>query len=158
MTHRRMTAASRVAFVVIALASAGALAQEASMITPHDIKWMDAPPVLPKGAKMAVLMGDPSKPGPYVIRLKAPPGYKIAPHWHSLPEELTVISGTFYLGVGDDAKTKGAHALGAGSFHYLPAQQHHYAFTRGNAVLQINATGPFDINYLNAADDPQKKM
>ena len=158
MTHRRMTAASRAALVAIALASTGALAEEASMMTPRDIKWMDAPPVLPKGAKIAVLMGDPFKPGPYVIRLKAPPGYRIAPHWHTQPEELTVISGTFYLGVGDEAKSKDAHALSAGSFHYLPAQQHHFAFTRGSAVLQINAMGPFDINYLNAADNPQKKM
>ena len=158
MVNRRTAIASLVLSTAVAAVCAPAFAQDETTLTPHEMKWMAAPPVLPKGAKLAVLMGDPFKPGPYVLRLEVPPGYKIPPHWHTQPEELTVISGTFYLGLGDEMKTKGAHALPVGSFHYLPAQQHHYAVTRGKAVLQINAMGPFDINYLNAADDPQKKM
>jgi len=111
---------------------------------------------LPKGAKLAVLYGDPGKPGPFTIRLSAPAGYKIAPHWHTQAEALTVVSGALYLGMGDQAKTSSAHALNAGGFHYLPAKQHHYAFTKSAAEIQISGDGPFDINYINPADNPDK--
>ena len=74
-----------------------------SFVNPKDIKWGDAPPSLPKGAKIAVLQGDPGKPGPFVIRLMVPAGYKLAPHWHSQDESLTVISGTLYFGLGRPA-------------------------------------------------------
>jgi len=121
-----------------------------------DIKWADAPPVLPKGAKIAVLYGDPFKPGPYVIRLKMPIGYKIAPHWHSQAENLTVISGTFNIGAGDTMDKAQAHRMNTGGFHYLPAKAHHYAYTSTVTVLQIHGEGPFDITYINPDDDPQK--
>ena len=75
-----------------------------------------------------------------------------------LDEQLTVISGTFYLGLGDSVDAKKATGLPAGGFHYLPAKQHHYAFSKGPAVVQVSGNGPFDITYLNPADDPQKKM
>lgn len=129
-----------------------------TMMAPKDMKWGPAPPTLPKGAKLAVLRGDPGKPGPFVLRLMMPGAYKIAPHWHSQDEALTVISGTFYLGLGDTIDAKAAHALPAGGFHYLPAKAHHYAFSKGSTVVQVNGNGPFDITYLNPADDPQKKM
>ena len=121
-----------------------------------DIKWGAAPPSVPKGAKIAVLNGDPGKAGPFVIRLMAPAGYKIPAHWHTQTENLTVISGTFYLGSGDTMNPAHEHALKAGGYHYLPAKAHHYAFTKAPAVVQINGDGPFDINYINPADDPQK--
>ena len=129
-----------------------------TMMAPKDMKWGPAPPALPKGAKVAVLRGDPGKSGPFVLRLMVPDGYRIAPHWHSQDEELTVISGTFYLGLGDTVTSKTAHALPAGGFHFLPAKQHHYAFSKGRTIVQVNGNGPFDITYLNPADDPQKKM
>jgi Domain of unknown function (DUF4437) len=129
---------------------------DATFINPADIKWGDVPPVLPKGAKIAVLAGDPFKPGAYVIRLKMPAGYKIAPHWHSKAENLTVLSGAFSLGSGDTMDKAHAHALGVGGFHYLPATAHHYAFTNTPTVLQIHGEGPFDITYINPADDPSK--
>lgn len=158
MIDRRTAVLSLVLSAAVAAVCAPAFAQEAKTLTPHEMKWMDAPPTLPKGAKVTVLMGDPFKPGPFVMRLQAPANYKIPPHWHSQAEELTVVSGTLYLGMGDQMKTKGAHALPAGSFHFLPAKEHHYAYSKGPAVVQINGDGPFDINYLNAADDPTKKM
>jgi hypothetical protein len=127
-----------------------------TFINTGDIKWGDAPPVLPKGAKIAVLSGDPFKPGPFVIRLKMPAGYKIAPHWHSQAENLTVISGAFNLGSGDKADKAHAHLLHAGGFHYLPAMAHHYAFSNTATVLQIHGEGPFNITFINAADDPSK--
>ena len=148
------------AVAVCALASAHALAADAmadpTFISARDIKWGDPPPALPKGAKFAVLYGDPGKAGPYVIRLMLPVGYKIAPHWHTLPENLTVISGTFYLSTGDTMDKAHAHALKEGGFHYLPAKAHHSAYAGSKTILQVHGEGPFDITYVNPADDPQK--
>ena len=125
-------------------------------MNPGDIKWGDAPPVFPKGAKMAVLMGDPGKDGVFVARLSMPANYKIAPHWHSQDEDLTVISGTFYLAEGDKLETAHAHGMKAGAFHHLPAKTHHFAYSKGPAVVQINGKGPFDITYLDPKDDPSE--
>ena len=125
-------------------------------INPGDVKWGAAPPALPKGAKIAVLYGDPFKSGPFVVRLMAPAGYRIPPHWHSQIENLTVISGVLNLGEGDQLDKAHAHALKAGGYHYLPAKAHHYAFTVVPTVIQIHGDGPFDITYINDKDDPQK--
>jgi hypothetical protein len=161
-----MTSATRsfsILTLVIAaslLASTQAMAADAmgemTFINQGDVKWGDAPPVLPKGAKIAVLYGDPFKSGPYVVRLKMPAGYKVAPHWHSQAENLTVISGAFNIGSGDTVDKAHAHLMNAGGFHYLPAKGHHYAYTNAPTVLQIHGEGPFDINYINPDDDPQK--
>ena len=122
-----------------------------------EVKWGDAPPVFAKGAKMAVLQGDPGKPGPFVARLMLPTNYRIAPHWHTQDEDLTIISGTFYLAEGDKLDTGAhAHAIKAGGYHHLPGKVHHYAYSKGPVVVQINGMGPFDITYLNPADDPSK--
>lgn len=119
-----------------------------------DMKWGDAPPTLPKGAKVAVLVGDPGKAGPFVIRLKMPPGYKVPPHWHSKAENVTVISGALSLGMGDTLDMKAAQTLKMGGFHSIGAQIHHYAFSKSGAVVQIHGEGPFDITYINPADNP----
>jgi hypothetical protein len=139
-----------------ALPTTASAASESVLINPGSIKWGDAPPSLPKGAKIAVLYGDPSKSGPFCMRLKVPAGYKIPAHWHSQAEALTVISGTFYLGMGDKMETAATHPLMAGGFHYLPAKEHHFAISKGASIVQVNGEGPFDITYINAADDPQK--
>jgi hypothetical protein len=149
-----------IACAAVAAASAAVAADMAmgSMyMNTKEMKWGDAPPSLPKGAKITVLSGDPGKAGPFVARLQVPASYKIAPHWHSTDEDLTVISGTFYLAEGDKMETKGAHAMGAGGFHHLPAKTHHYAYSKGPTVVQINAMGPFDINYVDPKDDPSVK-
>jgi hypothetical protein len=147
--------------VACAAFAASAIAQGTgaahTFIIPTDIKWGDAPPSLPKGAKIAVLQGDPSKAEPFVIRLLAPAGgYKIAPHWHTQDEQLTVISGMLYIGMGDKFSKRAARALPRGGFHFLPGKEHHYAFTTGRTIVQINGNGPFDINYIDPVDDPQK--
>ena len=126
-----------------------------TFINQTDLKWGDAPPGLPKGGKIAVLSGDPGKPGPFVIRLMAPAGYNIPPHWHSQIENLTIISGALYLGMGDNMDHIQANALNAGGFHYLPAKAHHYAFSKAPTVVQIHGQGPFDIAYVNPQDDPR---
>jgi hypothetical protein len=133
-----------------------AVAGEMTMVNPNEMKWSDAPPNMPKGGKIVVLAGDPGKPGPYVMRLMAPANYKIAPHWHTQTENLTVISGTLYLGMGEKVVAKDAHALKAGAFHYLPGKTPHYAFTKSPTVVQVNGEGPFDLNYVNPADNPEK--
>lgn len=138
------------------LSAAAVAADEQIFVNSSDLKWMDAPAALPKGAKLAVLYGDPTKNGPFVIRLMAPAGYRIAPHWHSQTENLTVVSGALYLGQGDTMDAKHAHALRAGGYHYLPAKAHHYAFTKAATVVQVHGEGPFDIMYINDKDDPQK--
>jgi hypothetical protein len=147
----------RIAVVLLVTAASVAAPLQAAdevSLNKDDMKWGDAPPVLPKGAKLAVLRGDPGKPGPFTLRLNAPANYKIAPHWHSQAEDLTIISGALYLGMGDKMDAKAAHALKAGGFHYLPAKMHHYAFSKSPTVIQISGEGPFDINYLNPNDDP----
>lgn len=121
-----------------------------------DVKWGAAPPVFPKGAKMAVLQGDPGKDGVFVVRLQMPGNYKIAPHWHSKDEDLTIISGALYLAEGDKLEMNHAHAMKVGGYHHLPAKTHHFAFSKAPTVVQINGQGPFDIVYINAADDPSK--
>ena len=145
-----------IALSLAALCSPAWSAADHVFMNPGDIKFGEGPPSLPKGAKVAVLFGDPGKPGPVVMRLQAPAGAKIAPHWHSTAESLTVISGTLFLGDGDVMDEKKAHGLKTGGYHYLPAKAHHYAFTKHATVVQINTEGPFDINYINPADDPSK--
>jgi quercetin dioxygenase-like cupin family protein len=157
---RSITKLLGLALVMSVMHSLPAFADDAMgdgvFINTGEIKWGDAPPTLPKGAKLAVLFGDPGKPGPFVVRLKAPAGYKIPPHWHTQTENLTIISGALYLGMGDKAQAAQAHALKPGGYHYLPAKAHHYAFTKAATVIQIHGDGPFDINYIDPNDDPQK--
>jgi len=124
-------------------------------VTADAVKWGPAPPSLPAGAQAAVLFGDPGKAAPFVLRLKFPAGYGIAPHQHSIDEPVTVISGNLLIGAGDKIDRASATALAPTGFVYLPAGMTHYAIADEVTVVQINATGPFDIIYVNAADDPR---
>jgi len=155
---KKQNAARRIGFATAALAAVFAAPahpmDDQVFVNSSAIKWGAAPPTLPKGAKLTVLYGDPGKPGPFTMRLATPANYKIAPHWHSQTENLTIISGTLYLGMGDKLVAKEARALRAGGYHYLPAKAHHYAFSKAPTVIQIAGDGPFDINYLNPKDDP----
>jgi mannose-6-phosphate isomerase-like protein (cupin superfamily) len=122
-------------------------------VNADEIKWGEAPPDLPKGAQLAVLHGDPAKKAPFTLRLKIPDGYKIPPHWHTRDEQLTILSGTFVLHMGDMMDAP-ASTLTAGGFHFLPGKMHHAAEATGETVLQLDGIGPFDIHYLNPADNP----
>ena len=145
-----------IALSLAALCSPAWSADDHVFVNPAEVKWGPAPPNFPMGAKLAVLYGDPGKAGPLVLRLSMPANYKIAPHWHTSAENLTVISGTLYLGDGDKMDMTKAFALKTGGYHYLPAKEHHYAFSKAATVVQANTEGPFDINYINPADDPSK--
>jgi quercetin dioxygenase-like cupin family protein len=124
-------------------------------INPKDIKWGPAPPDLPKGAELAVLHGDPSKKAVFTLRLKLPAGYKIPPHWHTKDEQLTILSGVFILHMGDTMDAPASN-LEAGAYHFLPGKMHHAAVANGETTLQLDGMGPFDIHYLNPADNPNK--
>jgi quercetin dioxygenase-like cupin family protein len=122
------------------------------------LQWEAVPPVLPKGAQLSVLSGDPGKAGPFTIRLKAPAGYKIPAHSHPTAERVTVISGEFHFGMGDKLDEAKAEKLGSGGFVDLPAKMNHYAFMSIETVVQIDSEGPFAITYVNPADDPSKSQ
>jgi len=124
------------------------------MSAPKDLKWGDPPPVFAKGATMSVLSGDPSKEGLYVVRLKMPAGYQIKPHWHPTDEHVTVISGTFSLGMGEKFDKATMTELPVGGYSLLPAQMRHYAMAKSAAIVQVHGMGPFQLTYVNPADDP----
>src|ERR1700741_4696790 len=116
------------------------------MVRAASMHWGDAPAALPPGVQAAVLSGDPGKPGAFTIRLKAPAGYRVPRHWHPTDEQVTVIEGELTLAMGDGAEAHSAD-FAPGDYVLLPAKMLHEASTRNGAVLQINSTGPFEINY-----------
>jgi len=128
--------------------------EKAVVLTPADLKWGDPPAVFPAGAKLAVLEGDPGKAGPFTIRLQAPDGYKVMAHWHPTAEKITVISGEFHAGMGDKLQEEGSSTFPAGSFIVMPAHMHHFAWAKGETIVQVSGNGPFQLTYVNPADDP----
>jgi len=128
-----------------------------AVYAPKDIKWMTGPDALPKGTEVAILEGDPSKAGPFTLRLKFPANYRIPPHWHPAIEHVTVISGEFYIGMGDKLDEKTAIAMPTGSFAFMAPEMHHYAFTHDPAIVQLHGIGPWGITYINPQDDPRNK-
>jgi ketosteroid isomerase-like protein len=121
------------------------------------LKWGDAPPALPPGAKLAVVSGDPSKAEPFTIRAQVPAGYKVPPHWHPGDENLTILSGTVALGMGDAWDEASMKSVGTGGYAGLPAGMHHSFLAKTAATFQVHGMGPFEITYVNAADDPRQK-
>lgn len=135
--------------------SSSVAASEHKIIAPSELNWADAPPGLPPGAKMAVLDGDPTKKGSFTIRLQTPDGYKVAPHTHPTTERVTVISGSFHLGMGEKFDEAAGREMGPGSFAVLPAGMAHFGWGTGDTIIQIHSEGPFQIKYVNSADDPR---
>ena len=160
MKHTRYSAVlfTSLAFVV-ALDVTAAFAQSAHVLVPADkMQWGPAPPQLPAGAELSVLEGNPAAKGDVTLRLRLPANYNIPPHWHSMDERVTVLSGTLNVGMGDRLDRKASQALEKGGFVSLPAKMHHFAWTAVPTVIQINLEGPFDIFYINPADDPQNRQ
>ena len=126
--------------------------------TPRDdIQWGPAPPIFPKGAEMAVLQGDPSKSEEFTVRLRMPNGYKIAPHTHPTTENVTVLKGTFFAGMGEQFSESNLKAFARDAFASIPANHAHYAMARGQTIVQVHGLGPFVLTYVNPADDPTKR-
>lgn len=159
MRPHRLVLAAVAGFAVLYLGIAVAHdekgAMKAAVHAPGNVQWKDGPPSLPVGAKVAVLEGDPAKPGPFVFRVKVPDGYRIPPHTHPRPERVTVISGTFNLGMGEAFDEKTTTALPAGTYGTWPAGMKHFVWIKGETVVQFHGDGPWIINYLNPADDPR---
>jgi mannose-6-phosphate isomerase-like protein (cupin superfamily) len=149
-------------FLAVVLSAAALFAaqplQAQNAFTPDQVKYGPAPPFLPPGAQLAVLEGDPmAASGDFTIRLKMPDGYRIAPHTHPHRENVTVISGTLKVGMGDQFDASKMASFGAGSFAYLDPSMHHYAAAAGETVVQIHGMSPAKFNYINPADDPTPK-
>jgi quercetin dioxygenase-like cupin family protein len=162
---------ARATFVLVVLALAGGLTWADDKVKHADekggghivvplasTKWAPAPPSLPPGAEMAILDGDPRMKGvPYTIRAKLPDGYKVPPHWHPVDENVTVLKGTLMMGRGDKFTDQGAMELTVGSFSHMPKGMRHFAWAKGETIIQVHGVGPFEIQYVNADDDPRKK-
>ena len=120
------------------------------------LKWA-APPAYAKGAQIAVIKGDPSKEGMYVVRLKVPAGFKIAAHTHPNDENVTVLSGSFNIGTGEKLdETKGA-TIRAGGYSFVARGMPHYAWFTEETVLQLHGVGPQGVTYIDPANDPRKQ-
>lgn len=121
------------------------------------VPWQAGPPELPKGSQIAVLAGDPGKPGPFVLRVKFPPDTVVAPHRHATAENLTVLSGDIYHGMGEKLDKTRGERLEPGGFVFLPGMMPHSVWTSGvGSVVQVTGTGPFGLLYVNPEDDPSK--
>lgn len=116
----------------------------------RDIKFQPAPAIFPAGAEMAVMQGDPSKANAiFTVRLRFPDGYVLPAHWHPTDENVTVISGTFLVGMGDRFDRSALlPPLRAGGFITAPANANHFATVRGSTVVQVHAMGPFQLTYV----------
>ena len=128
-----------------------------ALYVPGEIAWKAGPESLAPGAKVAILEGDPSKDGFFTMRLLLPDGYRVAPHWHPKVERLTIISGTLNLGTGDRFDTTATKALPAGTYSAMPPKMTHFAWTTGEAVLQLSSIGPWQVIYVDPADDLRNK-
>jgi hypothetical protein len=124
-----LVAALAIAAVAFAVGQSMSHTTDHGFFAPADIKWADGPASLPAGAKVALLEGNPALEGPFTMRVQLPDGFTIPPHWHPAVEHVTVISGTFNLGMGEKLDT----------------------------VIQLHGQGPWKINYVNSADDPRNK-
>jgi quercetin dioxygenase-like cupin family protein len=151
------TLIAAVALAGVAFTTPAATMEGQTSLAPQDIKWGPAPAMLPPGAEAAVLLGDPSKEGLFVLRLKFPKGYRVPPHTHPVDEVLTVISGTFSIGMGKNADQSKARPFPAGSFHALPPGTAHYVSIDEETIVQISTNGPWGLTYVNPKDDPQQK-
>jgi hypothetical protein len=125
------------------------------MVTPSDLKWTDVPSL--PGAKLAVIEGPLNEAVPFTMRIKLPAGYKIPAHWHTAIEHVTVISGTFNLGMGDKLDAGKTAALTAGSVAIMQPKAAHFAWTQDETIVQVHGVGPWAIHYVNPDDDPKKK-
>jgi len=138
-------------------ASAQAAPAQHVMVAPGAIQWGDGPPTLPPGARMAVVSGDPTQAQPFTIRVQVPAGYRVAPHWHPTTENLTILSGTVALGMGETFDQATMTDVGAGGFVAMPGEMRHSFLARSAATFQVHGIGPFAVNYVNPADDPSKQ-
>jgi hypothetical protein len=158
MRQSTLSVAASIAVSMVLTAQVAVAADSPMSLFPNPtaLKWSPAPPTVPKGPQISILSGDPTKAGPFIIRLKLPANYAIPAHHHPTTENLTVLSGTLYAGMGDKLDRAASKPFAAGGFAGLPAEMNHFAWTKAPAVIQVEAEGPFTFTYANPADDPSK--
>jgi quercetin dioxygenase-like cupin family protein len=127
------------------------------MVKPGDLTWSNVPPAMPAGAQIVWIEGKPADAAPFTFRLKLPANYRIAPHWHPAIEHVTVLSGSFNIGMGERLDPQKVETLPAGSFVALPPKTAHFVMNKEAAVLQVHGVGPWALTYVNPEDDPRNK-
>jgi quercetin dioxygenase-like cupin family protein len=120
------------------------------------LNWT-APAAYAKGAQLAVVSGDPTKEGMYVVRLKVPAGYRIAAHTHPNDENVTVLSGSFNIGTGDKLDPEKGISVKTGGYSFVAKGMNHYAWFTEETVLQLHGMGPQGITYVDPKEDPRKQ-
>jgi hypothetical protein len=127
--------------------------------TPAEAQWGPAPPILPPGAEMAILSGDPGQAAPYAVRLKFPANYAIPAHSHPTDENVVVVTGGLTLGMGDTlVKSAGSgKTLGPGGYALMPTNMNHFAYTTVPTTIVLYGQGPVEFKYVNPSDDPRNK-
>lgn len=140
------------------VATSGGNAKDHLIITPEEANWAPAPDAFPPGAQLAVLDGNPmGTGGNYTVRLKLPDGYVFPPHWHPADELVTVVEGSFAVGMGEQFSESALKSLGVGGFAKMPQGMRHFAKANGGTVVQVSGAAPFAISYVNPSDDPRNK-
>jgi quercetin dioxygenase-like cupin family protein len=152
----------RCAFVVCCLGLSSVFAalhaedrEEPMALTPAEMKWQSQGGLALSGIEQANLVGDPTKPGPYTVRLKFPAGYRLAPHTHPDYREVTILSGTWNTGYGKMFNETALKALPAGSFYTEPANIPHFVEVREPVVIQVSGIGPSGRAFVNPAASPK---
>ena len=155
------TTSSRLAAALLAFAALCApvaIAQSAHVMeNPTAAKWGPAPPMLPPGAQIAVLAGNPTASGPYTVRLKFPANYDIPAHSHPTDENVAVVSGELFAGMGTKLDRTSGGSLKVGGFALMPAGMNHFAYTKVETTILLYGQGPIDFKYVNSNDDPRTK-
>ena len=167
--RRLLTTLSLIALVAVAASAATAMESTKTKMpqhptaspkygtsAPESLHWGPGPPSLPAGAEVAMLEGNPFKPGPFTFRARMPDGYRIPAHWHPGVEHVTVMSGMFHLGMGEKFDENAGQAYAPGSFAWMAPHMKHYAWVTGETVIQLHGMGPWGITYVNPADDPRR--
>ena len=127
-------------------------------VLPEDVQWRPFP-AFPPQVRLAVVVGEPDRPGPYLIRVKVPSGVKLMPHRHPEDRIYTVISGVFYIGLGDRFESANLRAYPPGSVVVLPGDTPHFHWAKsGEYVTQVTAIGPLGLEYVDRSDDPRKRL
>lgn len=151
-----VTASTAIAAAFVSgMATAQHTAHPHTFATAKDLKWNDTP-TLP-GAKLAVIEGPLNEAKPFIMRIKFPANYKIAPHFHSAIEHVTVISGEFVMGLGEKFQQGKGTALSPGDVGIMQPKTPHYAYTTKATEIQVHGVGPWTLTYVNPDDDPRKK-
>jgi quercetin dioxygenase-like cupin family protein len=153
MMRRRYLVPAILMLAVIAAIRVQAQEHPHTVAMPESLQWVE-PATLP-GARLAVVQGDPGKEGLFVYRLKMPAGYRIPPHLHKASENVTVLSGVFFIGMGEKFDQSAGQAIPAGGYFFMPAGMKHFVWTTGETVIQTSGANPSGINYLDPADDPR---